>query len=240
MKNTARFCVAVLASLSIGIANAAKTGAYVGAGLGYSQSDASNLEEDYYQVGNSVFHLYNTSLEEEGLGGRVFGGYNFNPYLGLELGVSRYADTQYKYTLDSETYGNPFYYGRGNGKLTYSFTTLDLVGKAYLPLGNSGFDIYGLIGASEVFVKAKTEYSAQYYNVFGSSIGSGSASDTDNYHELRPKFGVGINYALNQNIAMNLEVSRIQGNENEYNDGDADNYVPNLDMASLSLTYHFG
>ena len=62
------------------LVNAATPGAYLGAGAGYSALEPAADAE---------------TLDEGGLGGRVFVGYNFNHYFGLESNYSTFFKTRY-------------------------------------------------------------------------------------------------------------------------------------------------
>jgi hypothetical protein len=229
MKKIATYCVAAALILLMGTANAAVSGAYVGASVGYSTSNAPKITDDIDSESLYDYRIIDSSVASNGLAGRVFVGYNFNPYLGLELGLARYADLQYKYSVVVSGPGESAQY---NEKDTYNFVAADLLGKAYLPIGESGVSLYALGGAAGVFVR--TESASNDDAESESSYLSDAFGDTLGYTVLRPKFGVGASYAINQSISTNLEFSRIQGKGNL---GDND-YVPNLDMTSLSLTYH--
>ena len=111
----------------VGLANAAKPGAYVVGGLGYSQLENFS---DATAKGNG------------GLGGMLFAGYNFNRYLGVEAGYRSYAKTNY--TVDDFP----------DLTFDYSMYAFTLVGKGYLPLGDaSPFNIYVMLGAAQVYGK---------------------------------------------------------------------------------------
>jgi len=86
MKQLTKMITAILVTFAvIGIANAAKEGAYVGGGLGGSTSNAHQSNVFGSNKGNSA------------LGGRAFAGYNFNKYVGLEGNFARYSNTNSHY-----------------------------------------------------------------------------------------------------------------------------------------------
>lgn len=121
-----KLSAAILASLAFsGLSHAAKPGAYVGGGLGYSSL------ENFTDA---------TRKTRGGVGGQVFAGYNFNKNLGLELGYRKYANTTYN--ID----------GFNNFTSDYNMHDIRLVGKAYLPLNDtSPFNLYALLGVAEVY-----------------------------------------------------------------------------------------
>jgi opacity protein-like surface antigen len=110
----------------------------------------------------------------------------------------------------------------------YSQNALSLVGKGYLPLGESGFSAYVLGGAAEVFGKNRIKETL---------LGSEIASDTFTTRTLRPTYGVGVSYDIADHMTTNLEVSRVQGKGNMKTDGHA---IPNADMMTVNLGYNFG
>lgn len=120
MKKIVKLTIATmgLASALVGIAHAAKPGAYLGAGLG----------ESMIQNENGTYHNHG-----DGLAGRAFAGYNFNEYLGMEAGVARYAQAK-----------NSFQFG----SVERNLATFDVVAKAYLPfpIQQACFNVYGLAG----------------------------------------------------------------------------------------------
>jgi len=107
---------ALLVVGSLGATAAQANGLYGGAALGVPR-----YQDDINGVSGSG----------NGASGKVFGGYQFNPYFALEAG---YADLGH---VDNST-------GRINGRAEY----LDAVGM--LPLGSSKFSLLGSVGATHV------------------------------------------------------------------------------------------
>lgn len=192
------------------LAVAANPGAYVGLGLGGSHLSTQNPNVNFT---NGSF-----SHSQGGLGGKLFAGYNFNQYLGLEAGFADFAQSKYSYTKT----------GVGSGTKKYNMYTLDLVGKAYLPIQQSGVNLYALGGAALVNSKVQVN---QTGNVFTTS---GSSSTTT--RKVRPIVGVGTSYDINQNVTTSLEYSHIQGTGNVKSSSSA---IPNADMLTLNVSYNF-
>ncbi len=220
MKKITKISATLLASLSlVGLANAATPGAYVGMGLG-----ASTLRTpDSYFFNTSNAAGSSNKRQHGGLGGRLFAGYNVNNYFGLEASYATYANSLYK----ANTTGR-------NASLKYSDDAVSLVGKAYLPLDDSGFNAYVLGGLADVRNQVR-------YNNNGVPLASGVTAalktGTHNYYSIRPVYGIGMSYDLQDHVTTNLEVSRIQGKGNVKKSVSA---MPNADMISLNIGYNFG
>lgn len=231
MKKTAKLCVAVISlSALTGMTYAATPGAYMGLGLGGSKQETPTKVVD---------DLGGTDLSQShkigGLGGRVFGGYNFNQYFGIEAGVAQYAQSNVKFNVNNVMY-NGVLIKNLNGSVNYKMTAFDLVGKAYLPISDSGFNVYGLGGVALVHsqVQEKANASGQ---VFGQTVvGSGDESQTQN--KLRPIVGVGASYAIPQTqLTTSFEYSHIIGKGDVETSSSA---IPSADLVTLNLAYNFG
>lgn len=194
MKKLTTIIATLLTSLAtICVANAAKEGTYIGGGLGGSTIDA--------RVSNAWETNKNTV---SGLGGRVFAGYNFNKNFGLEGNYAKYANQK-----TTNNFGTT---------LTKELDVVTLVGKVYLPLGDT-FNLYGLAGAAEKFETNKSR------NILGMK------SDTS-HRVLRPTYGVGANLDITNHVTTSVEYSRIQGHNTTSS--------PNSDMITVNLAYNFG
>jgi OOP family OmpA-OmpF porin len=210
MKKTMKLGLSVVAlAVMSSAAVAANPGAYLGVGAGVSRLETPSF--------NSA-GLSSYSQSRGGFGGRVFGGYNFNNYFGLEAGVADYANSTYKATIT----------GVGTEKLTYSLYAASLVAKAYLPLSDTGFDLYALGGAAYVNSKVKDSQS-------GNAIPNVSSTSTTK--KFRPTYGIGAGYNFNSNVSTTLELSRIQGTGNSASNPSK---IPNADMLTLNVAYNFG
>lgn len=198
-----------LSSLT-GLAFAAQTGAYVGAGLGASKL---TTPKQVFEKNTPA----SLSRDVGGLGERIFAGYNFNKYVGVEAGVAHYAPSKYKATL-----------GTHEASVAYNLNALDVVGKAYLPLSESGFNVYALGGGA--YVRSVIDVKA--------SAGLNHDDKSFTEKKIRPVYGVGASYDIPQSsLTTNLELSRIQGRGDVGNDIKA---IPSANMLSLNLGYNFG
>jgi hypothetical protein len=100
---------------------------YVGAGAGVSWYDMKT--EDL----NAVPTVANSGFDSTGFGWKIFGGYRFNPYLGLE---GSYADL-----------------GSSSGGLKYAVHSWNIAGVGRIPFG-TGFFLQGKVGAA--FTRAES------------------------------------------------------------------------------------
>src|SRR3990167_666608 len=219
----ATLCLAAVSSLAF----AAKPGFYAGVGAGYSKLATQN---QLTYIGNGTYNSTSPSY----LSGRLFGGFNLNPYFGIEAGYAKYGDVNYKNYVaptgeslvglkhrfggltDLTVLANPT-----SSTASYSLYAFDLVGKGYLPIGDTGINAYALAGLA--YVTNNLSYTAD------------STKTNTTTSRLRPTYGVGVSYDIPQTaISTNLEFSRIQGAGNVKTDSTA---IPNADMASLNISY---
>lgn len=199
MKKNIKLLAATVVSLSAltGVANAAQIGSYAGIGLGYSEVQLNNVS--------------GYSKDNSGVAGRLYSGYNLTENFGLELGFTRYADTDYKAGFIN-----------GYDHVTIKQYAADLVGKVYLPITNTNVDLYALGGLA--YVK-NTGHSDLTVNGLPVETVDGHSSG------YAPKVGVGASFAIPQSpVVASVEISRIQEN------GD----VPASNLATVSMSYNFG
>lgn len=225
MRKTAKLCLAALAvsALTSVSAYAATPGSYAGLGLGAGKQETANLD-----LSNPYGVKFGQSRSTTGLAGRIFAGHNFNDNFGIEAGLTQYSNADTKFTA------NNLVSGQLSGSVEYQMTTLDLVGKAYLPLSESGFNVYGLGGLSLVHSKATAKATAK--NSSNTLADSLKKSKTQN--NIRPVLGVGASYDIPQTqLTTSLEYSHTFGKGNVKN---SINAVPSADLVTLNLAYNFG
>lgn len=176
------------------VLNAAQPGVYLGAGggVGVLRDEPGLIKDDGV------------------LAGRLFLGYNFNRYVGVETNFTAFETAK----VGSSRYPNL------SGD--YSFNALSLVGKAYLPFSkDSPFNVYALLGVAEANNKLKV------YNNYGSAV---TVSDNG----LVANAGFGASYDLNQNFTLGLEFSAFGEKKSSSSMGIASN-----GLGTLSLAYKF-
>lgn len=195
------------------LALAAKPGAYVGGGLGFSKQRTKNDS----LIPNSS--LTTTSKPDSyGLGEQLFVGYNINEYFGVQGGFAHYAPSKAKSSIPGNTSTSKDYY----------LNAFDLVGKGYLPVSNSGVNLYALAGVA--YVRSQTDYKQTV-------LGTQTTNVSTHNNKFRPKYGVGVSYDVPQSpIGAALEFSRIQGSGTVDNSSNT-RAIPNADMLALQIVY---
>jgi OmpA-OmpF porin, OOP family len=190
-------------------------GPYLGAGAGVGTFKSPN--KIIFNVGTG-----SASSTRGGLSGRAFAGFNFNDYIGVEIGYARYARSLYRGIANDGSYSSMAYY----------HYTYDLVAKAYLPFGHTGFNVYALAGA------ARVSQSLNYVDgnvALNGQIAEPLAGSTHTY-KTRPIYGAGIRYDFSQQIAANVEYTQIR----HLGDFKRNPYaIADMDLLTANLSYHF-
>ncbi len=208
-------CAAAALMLST-TALATTCGPYLGAGVGKSWVKTPDSNIFIVPAGGSTTHSFT------GLGARGFVGFNINKYFGLEGGYTRYARS----TFNGSSIGNTAY-------LKYYIHTYDVVAKAYLPIGYSGFNIYGLGGYVRVVEIVRYVNTGLGTNT---KISMPPIGTTHGYNN-RPMYGVGINYNFGKHLTVNVEGTQVE-HLNSF--GTTPYAVPYLDYVSANIAYNFG
>jgi OOP family OmpA-OmpF porin len=143
---------------------------------------------------------------------RFFGGYQFNPYIGLEAGYFNLG----KFGFDATT--TPA--GGINGQIKFQGISVDAVGT--LPITDR-FSALGRIGSN--YTKARDDFN-----------GSGALSAINNRpsrSQASLKYGLGLQYAFSPSVQLRGEVER-------YRVDDAAGSQAHVNVTSLSLVFPFG
>lgn len=172
---------------------------------------AANADSLFAHVG-SLFR--SASSHHSKLPERISKSYTFNQYLDVETG---YSDSEYMLPDGSNLSG-----------MKYSLKSIDLVGKAYLPLHQRGLKLYGVGGAAAVSSNVAEEKSGTV-----SEIGAANGRATK---KIRPKFGVGMDYHMTSQFSTSVEYARVQGvGDPKLNS----NALENADSMTFNFTYDF-
>jgi len=180
-------------------------GWYMGGNVGIS---TANIDKD--KITQNLTN-YSYSDDEQDLGYKLFGGYQFNENFALEGGYFNLGKFDYSLSTPGGTL---------NGDIKIMGLNLDAV--AILPI-TEDFSAFARIGANY----------AQSKDSFGTT---GTISISDNSpkeNDLNYKFGAGLQYALTEALALRLEAERYRINDAVGNDGD-------IDFFSIGLIYKFG
>jgi len=151
-------------------------------------------------------NIQNVRPSGNGFGLRLSWGYQFSEYLALEGGYSYYS---------------PAVYNIPNGNSPeFRFQTIDIMGKAILPL-YWGLSVFGKAGPAFALYKQAGLLAPPPSNNPNGKGGMNSIT-------VRPDVAVGVNYAFSPNWSVDVSWSRILGA----------GIVPATDMYGIGLSYH--
>lgn len=219
MTTTTHTCAGALSLLTLALfaspmALAQGTGWYGAASAGRTGAE---IDDARITSGLLVQGFTTSSIEDRDRsnGFKLNGGYQFNPYVALEGG---YFDLgKFGYTANT---ANPVPGGSLTGDMRVRGLNLDLVGT--LPLTGK-LSALGRVGVNYARVNDR------FSSTGGVPVGVPTASKS----EANVKYGVGLNYAVSETLAMRLELERYRVNDAIGNKGD-------IDMVSVGLVYRFG
>ena len=143
---------------------------------------------------------------------KIYGGYQFNPYIGLEGGYFDLGKFGFK--------ANTLPLGTLDGNIRLRGFNLDAVGT--LPLSEK-FSALGRIGINH----------AQARDSFTGTGAVNVANPNPSKRDTNYNFGVGVQYAFNDALAMRAEIERYRINDAIGNRG-------HVDVVSIGLVYRFG
>ncbi len=163
---------------AVAIPNGALPGFYLGGQTGYS--------ELYYT--RSSFNASSGNINNAGIGGRAYFGYQLNHYIGGEAGYTAYAmaDTN-NMTVNSQTVSG-----------TIRHQAYDVVLKGTYPLVDSGFNLYG---------KAGVAYTRKTVSWILCATGGQCAANAALF-----TYGVGATYNLWPNVPIDFSWTRVEHN----------------------------
>jgi OOP family OmpA-OmpF porin len=190
------------------------SGWYVGAGVGSSRaSDAGSIGSALDANLATQGIASGTTLDSTDTAWKVFGGYQFNKYFGVEGGYNRLG----RFSANSVVAG-------GSGSGTWEANrTWTLAGTGTLPITDQ-LSLTGKAGAA--YSKAELDYSA---TGAGGTFGiSQSASHTE------PVVGLGLKYDLDRHLALRGEWEHFKDVGDTATTGQSD-----INVWSASLQYRF-
>jgi OOP family OmpA-OmpF porin len=172
-------------------------------------NEPAPLDESYYyggaSVGQSRSHLHTPGMVSQLLGNsatattidqdkqdttyKVFGGYQFNRYVGVELGFFDLG--KYKFTAQTVPPGTL------SGEVKIRGFNLDVVGT--WPMTDA-FSLLGRVGAQS----AKT---SETFSTTGAAV---SSADQLHKHQVDVKAGVGLQYALTPSALLRAEIEHFR------------------------------
>ncbi len=215
---------AVLLSSS---AYAANNGLYVGGQVGYgsNNSSASSLNADSttltYNAPYMSTRVQNiqapakVDVDNDGIAGRVYLGYQFNKYLSLETGYTQYSDTEVNNIA-----------GFSGTDLSLYEGAIDAVGKFSLPI-TQRINLYAKGGAAYVMAQ-NVKSSANIAKTGFLNYEADFDYSTNNVDEFRPTYGFGVSFDITKRLSTDLSWSQIVGGNN----------IPTTNFTSLGLAFH--
>jgi len=213
MGRTSLFCGLLLAC---SVAYAQQPGFYLGASVGQTtvDLDANEIAADLSALG--VTNL-SSSQDDSATAWKVYGGYQFNPYIGLEGGYADFGS--YKLKFAGTLLGNSV---TAKADADAQAIFVDLVG--HLPLMDNALSLFAKGGFA--YARLKTSASA--------SAGGMFASDNERDSNFVWKLGAGFRYSFNKQFGFRAEY------EKYYNVGDKDTTgQSDVNMWSVGATYSF-
>lgn len=184
---------------------------YAGVGAGRSRADIdrSALQRTLNANGST---LSSFSTDDRDVTWKLFVGKQLNRYFAIEAGYFELEN------FDFEAWTNR---GNLNGETKFRGVNLDLVGR--LPLTER---LTFLARGGVQYTKAKAHFT-------GSRLDAVTVANPSNEGHRHGKYGVGLEYAFNDNMALRGEVERYRVTDAFQNRGD-------IDTATLSLVWKFG
>lgn len=226
-----------LATLGVSsIAAASQPGWYVGGQLGWTQQNFSAPDFTTQLAAAVPFSSVTSSsneLTKNGLGGNVYGGYQFNNCIGLEMGYNYLSKAHSNTSVTGLTAigVNPpgavvdaVNAGTAIANLSNQYQAIDLVGKLIWPITDT-FDLHAKLGGAYAF----TRQSADGSEIFGTTVTSISVP-SESTNKFVPAVGAGGSYDFTDNVSFDVDVMDF------VKTGD----LPNAYFAGAGLSYYFG
>jgi opacity protein-like surface antigen len=239
-----KILISALVSLSAGCAVSSvfasgfiqDAGPYVGAQGGLARAYYGN------DFKNTVEKFPTHDVTEGGFGGRLYAGWSFNPYLGIEGGYTQFANNKYSASASYDDGFGDSISVSGDGKVKTN--AWDVVGKVSLPFGSfnpalSGLSVYAKGGAAYVTADASGDVTASE-TIFGvTSTASQNFSGTA--HDWEPVVGAGIAYTFANNLGLDVSFTHTQGHNSSVNlqDGTVTVKAPSTNLAAIGVSYKF-
>jgi len=201
-----------------------KRGFYAGveAGVDNTHYDAADLLSEartanIYNTGisslttpyNPIF--INGNVDDQGVGGRIFAGYQYNPFFAVEAGFTQFHKTTFVGAADNVisrkvSGGTSSSFDQYSGELTEH--AIDVVGKLTYPM-QYGFGVFAKLGAA--FIASDRHINTTLITSGGSAIPQNTFY-TKSYQAIRPTYGAGIDYTIpNSSLDVDVAYSEIAG-----------------------------
>jgi len=200
IKTLSAFAIAGAALVCSPVYADSLTGVYVGGQVGYGAVSNNN-------------HWWSDN-NDDGFAGRPYIGYQFNQYFGIETGYTFFSENK-------NTWSNSWGVDITRKDRVEQW---DILLKAGMPFGNSGFRGDIKVGAADVM--PNTDWSWSGNSSWNSSWGTRDHDDD----QWDAAAGVGVSYFLNKNVALDISYLHAFG---------SDNCNPDTDLVTFGVAYYF-
>ena len=187
---------------------------YVGVGVGQTRGslDTQRISDSVATPIGGAFTSQTLSGDRRDIGYKVFGGYQMNPWLGVELGYFDLGKQRFTNTTVPA--------GALTGQLRSRGANLDLVGT--LPVSSN---LSALARVGVAYARTRADFSGT------GAVSVTNPSPSDRSANL--KLGVGLQYALNDAVLLRGEAERYRVSDAVGNHG-------HVNLFSASLVFPFG
>lgn len=200
-----------LAVFASPLAIADDSGWYGGFNLGPSRATIDDARITSGLLGGG-FTTTSIIDDDRSTGYKIFGGYQLNNHFAVEGGYFDLGKLGFKATTIPA--------GTLTGTIKLRGLNLDLVGM--LPITQK-FSVFGRVGMNY----------AQTRDTFTGTGAVNVLNPSPSKRDTNPKYGLGLQYAFTEALAMRAEVERYRINDAVGNRGD-------IDLVSIGLIYRFG
>ncbi len=209
--SSGKLSLVALAVLASSVAMADDSGWYAGGNVGRTAASIDDARITSGLLGQGLATSVISDRDRD-TGYKIFGGYQYNKYLGVEAGFFDLG--KFGYTANTVPTGTL------NGDIRVKGLNLDLVGT--LPITDK-FSVLGRAGVT-------------YTDASDAFSGTGAVSVLNPNPSKRGtnyKLGLGLQYAFTDSLAMRLEAERYRVDDAIGNNG-------HIDLVSVGLIYRFG
>lgn len=228
---TKKFLIAALAATLSGAVHAAEPGFYVGGGVGQSDfADDLNNQVRRAYAGNTGFEVRSAAMSDDSdTAYKIFGGYRFLPWLGVELAWNDLGEATSHYVLHSLvplTDANAVIDGKYRTK-GFSFTVF---GELEFTENFSGIARFGAFNA-------RVDYTETGVQANGDPWHFRAPDDTS----TKTTAGLGLNWRFHPNWDLRLDYDRYYDIGSNFSLTETGNgRFDHVDVASVNLAYRFG
>ena len=232
---------AIVSGIALADTSAASTyckpGFYAGiqAGRGdtyYQTNDVLNgVLAGYYSNfgGYSLNSSVASNVDDTAAAGRIFGGYQFNPYFAAEMGYTQFGKTSY--------FAVPYNPANGNNDIVYkgevTQRAFDLSGKLTMPF-EYGFGAYLKAGAAVITADQDVTAYAGSGTSGAAPLNNANApiftTFTKSYQAVVPVYGAGLDYTIPE-TGFDIDIS--------YTQTGSTGGIPKTSLAALGVNYKF-